>query len=203
MSGVGENNSSLMDRLRARVEWSGSEQDSAFNAALLKLRARRLALPRDLSMDGPVGIDVLCCRINTERYAVALDHLSEVMPLGHWTPVPGQPQYLLGVTNLRGDIRPVIDLHSLLGMDTPAEESRAWVIFINHAGGEVGLRVDGLDRIISLDDSTLTKPHQTGNGLPQRFVSGISAETLILLDIPQILALDVLTDSRADTRRAS
>ncbi|RAU21534.1 chemotaxis protein [Paramagnetospirillum kuznetsovii] len=194
---------SVMERLHARIEWAESENDNAFNSALLKARALRLARPRGALADVPTGLDALICTIGAERYAVPLTYLSEVMPLGNWTPVPGQPQYLLGVTNLRGEIRPVIDLHSLLGLEPLATAGRGWVIFIRADGAEIGLRVDGVERIAGLDGSKLTKPHETGNGLPQRFVAGISPETLILLDIAQILALDVLNDSKADARRAS
>ena len=199
--------SSLLDRLHARIEWAGGERDAAFNKALLQARTRRLATPRGNVADGPKGIDVLCCRIAAERYALPLSSLSEVMPLGNWTPVPGQPQYLLGITNLRGDIRPVLDLHSLLGLDVPAADARTWVVFIDDDGAEVGLRVDALERIVAVDPATLTNPQESGNGLPQRFVTGIGAgsgsDALILLDPGQILSLDVLRDARPDTRRAS
>jgi purine-binding chemotaxis protein CheW len=194
---------SLRQRLQARIEWSGGEHDSAFNSALLKARARRLARPREAVAGPSGGINALSFRIAAERYALRLDTLSEVMPLGAWTPVPGQPQHLLGVTNLRGEIRPVLDLHSLLGLEPPAAATRCWVIFVKSEGSEVGFRVEALESIRPIDPAGLTNPHETGNGLPQRFIAGIAADTLILLDIPQILALDVLRDSRADSTSAS
>jgi purine-binding chemotaxis protein CheW len=195
---------SLRGRLHARIEWADGNHANDYNKALLQARARRLAAPRDALVLGPVGIDVLCCRLGSERYGVPLDNLSEVMPLGNWTPVPGQPQYLLGVTNLRGEIRPVLDLHSLLSFEPPAADARAWVVFVDDDGAEVGLRVDALERIIAVDPAGLTDPQVSGNGLPQRFVTGIGAgaDALILLDIKQILALDVLRDDRPDTRCA-
>ncbi len=197
----------LRDRLHARVDWAERDHATAFNKALLQARTRRLAAPRGVVVDGPQGINALCCRIGTERYGLPLADLSEVMPLGNWTPVPGQPQYLLGVTNLRGEIRPVLDLHSLLGLEPPAADAPTWAAFIDDDGAEVGLRVDALERIVAVDPATLTNPQESGNGLPQRFVTGIGAgigsEVLILLDTHQILALDVLRDARPDTRCAS
>ena len=195
----------LRGRLHARIEWADSDHANDYNKALLQARSRRLAAPRDVLAEGPVGIDVLCCRLGSERYGVPLANLSEVMPLGNWTPVPGQPQYLLGVTNLRGEIRPVLDLHSLLSFTPPAADARSWVVFVDDDGAEVGLRVDALERIIAVDPAGLTDPQVSGNGLPQRFVTGIGAgaDALILLDIQQILALDVLRDDRPDTRCAS
>jgi purine-binding chemotaxis protein CheW len=193
----------LLDRLRACLDKGGTVDVAAGHQAVLEARARRLAQPRALSAadDAEPGLEVLCFAIASERYAVALSALSEVMVLGAWTPVPGQPQYLLGVTNLRGEIRPLLDLHALLGLDQPPETERAWVLFVDHQGAEVGLRVERLEQVVSLDTATLTNPQVSGNGLPQRFVAGIDAQSLILLDVNQILALDVLNDARASARR--
>ncbi|OAN53712.1 chemotaxis protein [Paramagnetospirillum marisnigri] len=203
MTGGGEKADDLLSRLHARVEWAENDHAVSFAEELLKLRARRLARPRGSVEEALADHDALCFLIGSERYAVPLSRLSEVVPLGAWTPVPGQPQYLLGVTNLRGEIRPVIDLHSLLGLTPPPADSRAWVVFVDHGDSEVGLRVDAFERVASLDPQGLTRPQDSGNGLPQRFVAGIAADTLILLDVSQILALDVLNDARADARRAS
>ncbi len=155
-----------------------------------------MAAPRGHADHVAAGFDVLGVRIANERYALSLDTLSEVMVLARWTPVPGQPQYLLGVTNLRGEIRPVLDLHSLLGLTPPEPETRCWVVFLKAGGAEVGVRVDALDRVVRLDPAGLTRPRESGNGLPQRFISGISPDALILLDIAQLLALDALKDTR-------
>jgi len=200
---------SVRDRLHARIQWAEGQGSTALNKALLQARSRRLAAPRGTGErgDDATEINALSCRIGAEHYGVALADLSEVMPLGNWTPVPGQPQYLLGVTNLRGEIRPVLDLHSLLGLEPPSAGDRSWVAFIDDDGVEVGLRVDALERVVAVDPATLTIPRDSGNGLPQRFVAGIGAglgsQALILLDTRQILALDVLRDARPDTRCAS
>ena len=188
----------ILDRLHALGDGPAGWSEAEFNEALLKARARRLAAPRGLGDQVDVGFDVLGAHIANERYALSLDTLSEVMQLARWTPVPGQPQYLLGVTNLRGEIRPVLDLHSLLGLTPPAPEARTWVIFLKAGGVEVGIRVDALDRVVRLDPAGLTRPHEAGNGLPQRFISGIAPDALILLDTAQLLAIDALKDTRID-----
>ncbi|KIM00380.1 hypothetical protein CCC_01535 [Paramagnetospirillum magnetotacticum MS-1] len=187
---------SILDRLHALSQQPLGWSEAEFAESLLKARARRLAAPRGDAHRIAAGFDVLGVRIANERYAFSLDTLSEVMLLSRWTPVPGQPQYLLGVTNLRGEIRPVLDLHSLLGLPVPAPEARSWVIFLKAEGSEVGVRVDGLDRVIRLDPARMTCPHESGNGLPQRFISGITPDALILLDTAQLLALDALKDTR-------
>jgi purine-binding chemotaxis protein CheW len=186
----------ILDRLHALGDGHDGWSEAEYSEALLRARARRLAAPRGDVADVASGIQALGAHVANERYALPLDSLSEVMVLARWTPVPGQPQYLLGVTNLRGEIRPVLDLHSLLGLAAPPPEARFWVIFLKDGGVEVGVRVEALDRVACLDPATLTRPHESGNGLPQRFISGITPDALILLDTAQLLALDALKDTR-------
>lgn len=202
MTGGHDDIGGLVDRLRQQGGGGLRMDDPAFVEQVLKARARRLAEPRDVPSERPLGQPVLCFRIGTESYALPLGDLAEVMPLTAWTPVPGQPQQLLGVVNVRGEIRPVLDLHAILTLPQPPEDSRGYMAFLRARGGEVGLRVEELERIRFIDAHTLTKPHETANGLPQRFVAGITPDTLILLDARQIMALDVLQDRRADYRRA-
>ncbi|CAA7615201.1 chemotaxis protein CheW [Magnetospirillum sp. UT-4] len=174
-----------------------------FAEQVLRLRAERLAAPRERSEERPAGTGVLCFQVAGETYALPLDALAEVMPLAGVTPVPGQAQHLLGVTNVRGEIRPVLNLHVLLGLAEPAPNLRCYGVFLRAGGREVGLRADLVERIRFIDEAGLTLPHRTANGLPQRFVAGITPDTTILLDPAQILALDVLRDRRTDPRRAT
>jgi purine-binding chemotaxis protein CheW len=193
----------LVERLRRQVATGFTMDDPTFVEQVLKVRARRLATARHNLDARPQGTGVLCFGIGNESYALPLANLSEVMPLGAWTPVPGLAQYLLGVTNVRGEIRPLLNLHAILSLPEPAAGSPGHVVFLRIPGREVGLRVDQLSRISFIDDDRLTVPHESTNGLPQRFVAGITPDTLILLDARQILALDVLHDRRADYRRAT
>ena len=181
----------------AQAAATQAADSDAFAATLLDLRASRLAANRLDQDDLPVGTNVLCFGIGGETYALPLADLIETMPLGSWTPVPGVSQHLLGVVNLRGEIRPVLNLHAMLGLPEPAADAPALLLFLRGGGAEIGLRTETLDRIRLIDERTLTLPHQSGNGLPQRFIAGISPDTVILLDARQILTVEPLRDHRA------
>ncbi len=55
-------------------------------------------------------------RVGAELYAMPVEHAIEVATLDEVTPVPGSRAEVLGVTNLRGQILPVVDLAQLLGV---------------------------------------------------------------------------------------
>lgn len=194
----------VVDRLHRQLAAGFAADDPVFVEQVLRVRARRLAAARLQVEDKPQGLAVLCFAIGAETYALPLGDLVEVMPLAQWTPVPGLAQHLLGVTNVRGEIHPVLNLHAMLTLPEPEAGSRAYVVYLRRPGDRaIGLRVDGLSRIRFIDPQGLTVPHEAANGLPQRFIAGITPETLILLDSRQVLALDVLQDRRAEYRRVT
>ncbi|HWW67003.1 MAG TPA: chemotaxis protein CheW [Solirubrobacterales bacterium] len=75
-------------------------------------------------------------RAGGEHYALPVEGVCEVAKLGPLTSVPGAPGAVLGVWNLRGDVMAVIDLATLLGLET-GERGRIVV-------AEVGDRCAGL-----------------------------------------------------------
>ena len=55
-------------------------------------------------------------RLGGESYAVAVENVIEVGGVGELSPVPGAHGAVLGVRNLRGEVLPVFDLASVLGI---------------------------------------------------------------------------------------
>jgi len=59
-----------------------------------------------------------------EHYALPVTAVLEIAEFGQVTPVPGAPSGVLGVRNLRGQVIPVIDLATMLGLAPDAESER-------------------------------------------------------------------------------
>ena len=55
-------------------------------------------------------------RVGGEFYAVAVENVIEVAELGTVSPVPGADSAVLGVRNVRGEVLPVFNLASVLGI---------------------------------------------------------------------------------------
>ena len=83
------------------------------------------------------GLPVLICRLGSERYAIELKELAEVVPFRDCTPVPGGSPVFLGVINLRAVLRPVVDLHRVLAGKAGGESG--FVVMLKR---QTGLRVD-------------------------------------------------------------
>lgn len=80
--------------------------------------------------------------LGTERYALPVSDVIEVAELDELTTVPGAPQAVMGVQNLRGQVVPVVDLGAVL-RPAGANERRA-IVVVDDAGDPAALAVDSL-----------------------------------------------------------
>jgi hypothetical protein len=107
-------------RTRVRASEAALEEAAADNPVRLEAayreRAVRLAKVEARPKAAAAGLPALVFRLNKERYAIELKEVAEVLPLAGCTPVPGSPPEFLGVINLRGELRAVLDLGRLLAL---------------------------------------------------------------------------------------
>ncbi len=155
---------------------------------MYRLRARRLADRRAAKVEATT-VAVLAVWLGSERYAIELSDLAEVIAYRGSTSVPGAPPALLGVINVRGDIRAVADLGRLLDLPKSADESAGYVLMLRQKGRTVGFRVDGIDQVRHIDPA-LVKVTADGGTAPggARFVRGLTPDGIMWLDTNAAMA---------------
>lgn len=103
--------------------------------------------------------DVVTFRVDETLYGVAVERVREILDLRPVSPMPNAPAWLLGITDLRGDNIPVVDLRLLLGLPRAGDtaQTRILVTHIAHGSGQavVGLRTDRVIEVTRLDDDLL------------------------------------------------
>jgi purine-binding chemotaxis protein CheW len=84
--------------------------------------------------------------IGGEVYAVDLRHVREVFEVDVITPVPGMPSALVGVTNVRGAVVPVMDLRRMMDVPTTGPAPQ-YAVIIKHGNHHVGVLVERVPEI--------------------------------------------------------
>ena len=98
-----------------------------------------------------------------EIFTIDLKSVREVFVVESITPIPGMPSGLVGVTNLRGTVIPLIDLRPMFGLS--AEAAMIYAVVVKHGNWQVGVLVDTVPEIRTLSkDQFLPAPTGTGEG---------------------------------------
>jgi purine-binding chemotaxis protein CheW len=127
-----------------------------------------------------------------EQYGLSISVVDSIVRLQAITAVPGAPPFVEGVTNLRGTVLPVIDLHKRF--DLPAQEatSEARIIVTEPNGDKVGMIVDAVLAVRPVPAETVEPPSPLVATVDSSFITGIAKvedeQLVILLDIERVLA---------------
>ena len=112
---------------------------------------------------GSTTIRAAIISMGGELLTIDLRNVREVFIVESITPVPGMPSGLVGVTNLRGTVIPLLDLRPMFALNTDA--TLRYAVVVKHGNWQVGLLVDTVPEIRTLSkDQFLPAPTGTGEG---------------------------------------
>lgn len=148
-----------------------------------------------------------------EHYGVNIARVEGIIKMQPITVVPRAPAFVEGVTNLRGEVLPVIDLRRRFGM--PAEETTVdtRIVVVEVDGTKVGMVVDAVNEVLRVREEDVEPPSPLVTTVDSAFIQGIvkvgggSVESsassverqdegrlIILLDLSKVLT----TEEKAD-----
>ena len=89
-------------------------------------------------------------------YGVEVDQVREITAMRDASPVPNSPDYVLGVTNLRGQVTTVTDLKSRLGSMSSGETSTSQrIIVVESQDAPIGMVVDSVREVMRMPKSDI------------------------------------------------
>jgi purine-binding chemotaxis protein CheW len=149
---------------------------------ILDERAGNLARPSVDPYSARNTTDVVSFVLGGERYCIETRCVREVRRYRDVTPLPGVPDFLVGVTNLRGEILPLIDLRGFLDLPSRGPAVPSHVIVCGDARAEFGLVVDAMHEVsaVALDELA---PDPIGHSERGRdYVMGIAGNATVVLN---------------------
>jgi purine-binding chemotaxis protein CheW len=140
-------------------------------------------------------IQLVTFQISEELYGVDIMDVKEIVRVQDIRSIPNAPGYVEGLFNLRGEIIPIISLHkrfhlrkAQLGED---EELLSGFIIIDIDGMKLGIIIDKVERVVSIEAQNIQPPPQMLTGIGAEYIQGVvnrEAGYLILLDIRKLFS---------------
>jgi purine-binding chemotaxis protein CheW len=149
---------------------------------VMEERARRLArVPEADEREGEL-LQVVTFTLGNERYGLETRYIREVIPLADFTPLPGAPDFLIGVTNMRGQILAFLDLRKFFGVAVKGLTDQTRVIVLGEDRPEFGVLADATYEVTTLRPAEVLDPPETVAGGGRDYLRGVTADALLLLN---------------------
>jgi purine-binding chemotaxis protein CheW len=149
---------------------------------VLEERAQILArVPATAAQAGEV-LTLATFILANERYAIETDYVREVVRVIDCVPVPGAPDFLVGLLNLRGEILAVIDLRKFLGVASGGLTELSRVLVLGGERAEFGIVADEAREVTTLRRDEVHEPPASVSGTGREYVKGVTQDALIVLD---------------------
>ena len=125
-----------------------------------------------------------------QEYAFRIEQIQEIVILDQVTRTPQVPEYVEGVSNLRGSIIPIINLRKLFGLEPKPADSETRTIVVNVGQRTMGCTVDMVSQVLRIPQENIQPAPETVTADGAHYISGfakLEGRLMILLDIDELL----------------
>lgn len=131
--------------------------------------------------------------LEDEHYALDINQAKEIIKVPSILRMANTPPEVLGLMNLRGDLLPVIDIKTCLGMHNSEPDQHSRVIILNEDGRDIGILVDRVREVIHVTHSQIEPAPKDFTMISDQYIGGIckTDEQLVI-----VLKLDKMLRSR-------
>ena len=150
----------------------------------------------DIKEDDPV-LQWVTYYLQDEIYGINVIQVQEVLRITEITPVPGSPDYVLGIINLRGSVVTVIDTRRRFSLPPKESDDLTRIIIVEINGVVIGMLVDSVAEVVYLHQSDIDSPPTINSDDSSRFIQGVvnrEDSLLILIDVNKLLAEEEISD---------
>lgn len=163
------------------------------SAEILQQRALDLARPLaqtnlEMLVENTVVLQQQNCRI-----ALPVNFVREIIALENITPIPGVPDFIVGVVNVRGKIITLVNLEIFIeGRTVPPNATREAantqsIVMVELDDFEFGLLCQNFPAVCYLADKNIKMVTDLALDYPAEFLNGLTQDGILCLNLPAIL----------------
>jgi purine-binding chemotaxis protein CheW len=125
-----------------------------------------------------------------EAYGVDIGAVREIIRMQDITRVPGAPEIVEGIINLRGNVIPVVDLRKRFRLDVTKRNRDNRIVVVDIGGQDIGVVVDAVTEVLRIASDSVEPPSSVITTADSVYLLGIvklEGRLVILLDLEKVL----------------
>ncbi len=138
------------------------------------------------------GTRLITFILGEEKYGLNILKVRELISFPEGlTRIPGVPDYIIGMFNLRGLVIPVMDLRSKFNMSGEERHEFSVIIIVEVENKHIGITVDSVSDVIFVKEDDIQETTELAVNVDTKFIKGVAKtkdEMVILLDIDFLLS---------------
>lgn len=153
------------------------KQESIADTEELKTKGKKATSEQKESIDSSDEIiEILTFKLLNEDFAFRITQLKEILKNQRITIVPKVPDYVAGITSLRGKVIPVIDLRTrVLSKKIPFDiKDKTKILIIKGPKGLIGAVIDKVSAVLRIAKSEILPPPSHLNEEQMKFIEGVA-----------------------------
>jgi purine-binding chemotaxis protein CheW len=157
---------------------------------MMQEQAANIVTESSGSITSHMANEFLTFRLGGEEYGIEILKVQEIRGYDSITQIANAPEFIKGVVNLRGIIVPIIDMRIKFKLGNADYDQFTVVIILNVAGRVMGIVVDGVSDVLTLEAEQMRPTPEFGSVIDTEYIMGLGTveeRMLILIDIEKLM----------------
>ncbi|MFS0750768.1 chemotaxis protein CheW [Oceanobacillus sp. 1P07AA] len=129
-------------------------------------------------------------KLHEQIFAVNVQQIISIERMQTITEVPRTSEFIKGVTKLRGETTPVIDLRERLLLNKLEETDNTRILVVHVNEMQIGMVVDAATEVIDIEEEMIEEPPKLVGKVRNTFLKGVAKvdeRLLLILQLEQII----------------
>ena len=149
----------------------------------------------DSNKEGNI-IQLIIFRLGDEEFGVAIKQIREIIKVGSITLIPDSPDFIKGITNVRGEISVLINLKARFFLEEEKELPSKHIIITEQKKNLFGLMVDEVTEVLRMPEREIKATPELVTRIDRIYISGVITlenRMIMLLDLSKVLSDEELS----------
>jgi len=143
-------------------------------------------------------MEIMVFNIFDSKYGISLDRIKGILVYSGLiiTPLFNENKWIIGVTNLRGEVIAIVDLKKRFSNEDSNYDNSIVIVVKTNENKIIGIVVDFIEKIVDIDPNKILNLPDVSVGMDSKYIKGMvqtdSNEMVTLVNIDTLLSINDL-----------